>query len=71
MKVFFKLASKEGVGSRLYDRGRSSPTCETGTHRFHRFLAELLSRYTGPRATILRRDRNHSPRSKRHVPRAE
>ena len=32
-----------GVRSRLYDRGRYSPTREQGTHHFHRLLASFLS----------------------------
>lgn len=32
----------KGVQSRLYDRGRYSPTRETGTHHFHRMLAQWL-----------------------------
>jgi choline monooxygenase len=32
----------KGVRSRLYDRGRYSPTRETGTHHFHRMLADAL-----------------------------
>ena len=32
-----------GVRSRLYDRGRYSPTQEKGTHHFHRLLASFLS----------------------------
>lgn len=32
----------KGVRSRLYDRGRYSPTREQGTHHFHRLLAEFL-----------------------------
>ena len=31
-----------GVRSRLYDRGRFSPTRETGVHHFHRILARTL-----------------------------
>lgn len=31
-----------GLGSRLYDRGRYSPTRERGTHHFHRMLADRL-----------------------------
>ena len=34
---------QKGVTSRLYDRGRYSPTREQGTHHFHRLLAETLS----------------------------
>jgi len=34
---------QRGVRSRLYDRGRYSPTRETGVHHFHRLLAEFLS----------------------------
>jgi phenylpropionate dioxygenase-like ring-hydroxylating dioxygenase large terminal subunit len=34
---------QRGVGSRLYDRGRYSPTRETGVHHFHRLLAEFMS----------------------------
>ena len=33
---------QRGVSSRLYDRGRYSPTRETGVHHFHRLLAEQL-----------------------------
>jgi choline monooxygenase len=35
-------AVQRGVRSRLYRRGRYSPTRETGVHHFHRLLAELL-----------------------------
>lgn len=31
-----------GVRSRLYDRGRDSPTREAGVHHFHRLLAEFM-----------------------------
>ena len=34
---------QKGVASRLYDRGRYSPTREQGTHHFHRLLAASLS----------------------------
>jgi len=33
---------QRGTRSRLYDRGRYSPTRETGVHHFHRLLAEFL-----------------------------
>ena len=33
---------QRGVGSRLYRRGRYSPTRETGVHHFHRLLGEQL-----------------------------
>jgi choline monooxygenase len=33
---------QRGVRSRLYDRGRYSPRRETGTHQFHRLLAEFM-----------------------------
>ncbi|RMF83950.1 MAG: aromatic ring-hydroxylating dioxygenase subunit alpha [Planctomycetota bacterium] len=33
---------QQGVSSRLYDRGRYSPTREQGTHHFHRLLAAAL-----------------------------
>lgn len=33
---------QQGVRSRLYDRGRYSPTREQGTHHFHRLLQEFL-----------------------------
>ncbi len=33
-----------GVRSRLYDRGRYSPSHETGVHHFHRLLADALNR---------------------------
>jgi choline monooxygenase len=36
-------AVQRGVSSRLYDRGRYSPTRETGVHHFHRLLAEFMS----------------------------
>lgn len=35
-------AVQRGVRSRLYARGRYSPTRETGVHHFHRMLVELL-----------------------------
>lgn len=34
---------QKGVRSRLYDRGRYSPTREIGTHHFHRLLAAFLT----------------------------
>jgi choline monooxygenase len=34
---------QKGVRSRFYDKGRYSPTRETGTHHFHRLLAESLN----------------------------
>lgn len=36
-------AVQKGLQSRVYGRGRYSPTREQGTHHFHRMLAELLS----------------------------
>jgi choline monooxygenase len=36
-------AVQKGVRSRLYDRGRYSPSREQGTHHFHRLLATALS----------------------------
>ena len=36
-------AVQRGVRSRLYERGRYSPTRETGVHHFHRLLAEFMS----------------------------
>ncbi len=33
---------QRGVSSRLYDRGRYSPTREQGTHHFHRLIAEFM-----------------------------
>lgn len=33
---------QRGVASRFYDRGRYSPSRETGTHHFHRLIAEFL-----------------------------
>jgi choline monooxygenase len=33
---------QRGVRSRLYERGRYSPSRETGVHHFHRLLAEFL-----------------------------
>ena len=35
---------QRGVKSRLYDRGRYSPSHETGVHHFHRLLTEHLNR---------------------------
>jgi choline monooxygenase len=35
-------AVQKGLRSRIYTRGRYSPTRETGTHHFHRLLAEAL-----------------------------
>ena len=35
-------AVQRGVRSRLYDRGRYSPTRETGVHHFHRLLAQFM-----------------------------
>ncbi|MDP9253153.1 MAG: aromatic ring-hydroxylating dioxygenase subunit alpha [Chloroflexota bacterium] len=35
-------AVQRGVRSRLYDRGRYSPTREGGVHHFHRLFAELM-----------------------------
>lgn len=40
-------AVQRGVRSRLYERGRYSPTREQGTHHFHRLLAECLSAAAG------------------------
>ncbi|HUQ42702.1 MAG TPA: SRPBCC family protein [Candidatus Limnocylindrales bacterium] len=34
---------QRGVRSRIYDRGRYSPTRETGVHHFHRLLARLMA----------------------------
>ena len=36
-------AVQRGVRSRRYDRGRYSPTRETGVHHFHRLLCEFLA----------------------------
>ena len=33
---------QQGIRSRYYDRGRYSPTKETGTHHFHRLISEFL-----------------------------
>lgn len=33
---------QKGIGSRLYDRGRYSPTREQGTHHFHRLITEFF-----------------------------
>jgi len=35
-------ATQRGVRSRLYDRGRYSPTMERGVHHFHRLLARCV-----------------------------
>ncbi len=37
-------AVQRGMASRLYDRGRYSPTQERGVHHFHRLLADALNR---------------------------
>lgn len=42
---------QKGVRSRYYDRGRFSPTRETGVHRFHRRLAEFLDAPSPERAS--------------------
>jgi choline monooxygenase len=34
---------QRGVRSRLYERGRYSPTRETGVHHFHRLMARSLA----------------------------
>jgi choline monooxygenase len=34
---------QKGIRSRLYDKGRYSPTRETGTHHFHRLIAEFMN----------------------------
>jgi choline monooxygenase len=36
------LSVQRGVRSRLYDKGRYSPTREQGTHAFHSMLARAL-----------------------------
>lgn len=36
-------AVQQGIRSRLYDRGRYSPTREQGVHHFHRLMAEALA----------------------------
>jgi choline monooxygenase len=36
-------AVQRGVRSRLYHRGRYSPTRERGVHHFHRLLVEFLA----------------------------
>jgi choline monooxygenase len=36
-------AVQRGVRSRFYDRGRYSPSRETGVHHFHRLLCESLA----------------------------
>jgi choline monooxygenase len=33
---------QRGVESRLYDRGRYSPSGEVGTHHFHRLLQRFM-----------------------------
>jgi len=40
-------AVQKGVASRLYDRGRYSPTREQGVHHFHRLLASSMSSQQG------------------------
>jgi choline monooxygenase len=39
---------QRGVRSRLYRRGRFSPTREAGVHHFHRMLARWLDLPSGP-----------------------
>jgi choline monooxygenase len=34
---------QRGIRSRFYERGRYSPTRETGTHHFHRLIAEFIN----------------------------
>jgi len=34
---------QKGIRSRFYSRGRYSPTRETGTHHFHRLIAEFMN----------------------------
>jgi choline monooxygenase len=34
---------QRGIRSRLYDRGRYSPSREKGVHHFHRLLARLVA----------------------------
>ena len=34
---------QKGINSRVYDKGRYSPTREQGTHHFHRLIAEFMS----------------------------
>jgi choline monooxygenase len=34
---------QQGVAARLYQRGRYSPSRETGVHHFHRLLARYLN----------------------------
>jgi choline monooxygenase len=36
-------AFQQGVRSRFYSRGRSSPTMEQGVHHFHRLICELMA----------------------------
>jgi choline monooxygenase len=33
---------QRGIRSRYYSHGRYSPTRETGTHHFHRLIAEFM-----------------------------
>lgn len=33
---------QKGINSRFYEKGRYSPTRETGTHHFHRLIAEFM-----------------------------
>ena len=34
---------QKGINSRVYERGRYSPTREQGTHHFHRLIAEFMN----------------------------
>ncbi|MHC5022900.1 MAG: aromatic ring-hydroxylating oxygenase subunit alpha [Planctomycetota bacterium] len=43
-------AVQRGVQSRIYERGRYSPTREQGVHHFHRLLAEFATGPAGPAA---------------------
>jgi hypothetical protein len=38
---------QKGLRSRLYDRGRYSPSREQGVHHFHRLLAQAMTERPG------------------------
>ena len=41
-------AVQRGLRSRLYDRGRYSPSHERGVHHFHRLLCEFMAGPSSP-----------------------
>lgn len=35
---------QKGINSRFYDKGRYSPTRETGTHHFHQLICDFMNK---------------------------